>query len=167
MTKAKNIVSRLSGRSHRQCLKDLTMAAEIAYCARPSQPKLSDIITKISIQTGKPEKTIHKSLHRAAEEIWLSGNKQLLEQLYGCPLHTKPTARDLILTIARSMEPFIQYIPWSETPDNRKIVAVDTSINCWLDIITIPEAPLDTTRFLVFLNRVEAPVDAVQELFGK
>lgn len=169
MTRAEEVVKKVSGRDYLNCYPVLVCSVEVAYEYFPKQPRMNIITVEVIARTGMTKATVSKALSRAAMDVWDYGNRKALEEVYGHPLPPdgKPTPRELILKLAQFLEKPAEYRVWREESSGKcGIAATDPVTGKWLAVAPFRVEYCKVEKFVRFLNRIHAPLEDFQSLFS-
>ena len=61
---------------------------------------MSTICAMVQASTGMSVKAISKALSRVTADIWVYGNRDKLQQIYGRPVLEQPTPKELVSVLA-------------------------------------------------------------------
>ncbi len=61
---------------------------------------MSTICAMVQTSTGMSVKAISKALSRVTADIWVYGNQDKLQQIYGRPVLEQPTPKELVSVLA-------------------------------------------------------------------
>ena len=96
-------VERISGRLSRDCYLDLCRMVEAAIPCMPGNFSLEALYPAAQQGSGKGRSALTRSLSRAADDVWLNGDREELARLFQHPLRDKPSPKDLIRALAMSV----------------------------------------------------------------
>lgn len=168
MTRAEEVVKKVSGLDYKTFYPVLCCALEVVTEQIPRQLCMNDIVAKVSVRTGMKPTAVSKAISRATTDIWDNGNRAELEKIYGHSLASdkKPLPRELVLKLAQYMAKPVEYRLWEEGHSGRfGIAAADPVTGHWIAIAPFCPEQLRVEDFICFLNRIHAPLDTFQDLF--
>lgn len=61
---------------------------------------MNTICAMVQTSTGMSVKAISKALSRVTADIWVYGNRDKLQQIYGRPVLEQPTPKELVFVLA-------------------------------------------------------------------
>lgn len=99
-------IQQISGRNNKSCYEEFQCAVEITMELLPQRPLMKQVQFEIQARmklTIKPS-SIARVLSRTAEDIWLYGDRNMLEQIYMRPLIEQPSAKSMIITLAKHVK---------------------------------------------------------------
>lgn len=102
MDEIKSVVSCISGHRSQKCYEVLFFAVWVACEHQPREPSMNFIVAETcKLLGGRSSKASSKALSRAARDIWDFGDRRELEKIYGRPVPSPPTPRELVLQISQ------------------------------------------------------------------
>ena len=101
MKQIMRIVNEISGRRNRACYSILGLAIQAAVTYLPVEQSMKRICADVGSTLGKKPETISKALSRAAEDIWLYGDHQRLEEVCFRHVVEPLPAKELINRLAQ------------------------------------------------------------------
>ena len=160
-----DLIDKIRGGEHKKCYMDLDRAVDIM--AKSNDPDLSikEIADQIAEVTGVRRSAVLKSLSRAVEDIWNHGDLETLKGLYEFNLKEKPTPKELVSRLAAYQKCAVEYQISMDVNDNYCLVAWNPVTKRVSRLIPLGDTKLEMEKLLYFMNRIQAPIDAVEDLF--
>lgn len=159
------VVAKIRGREGRKCYMDLERAVDIVAASNDLDLSMKEIADQIAEVTGVGRSGVMKSLSRAVEDIWENGDREALNSLYEYRLREKPTPKELIRRLATYRNRMVEYQIGVDQKGRYCLIAGNPVTKGIYRLIYLRDTTLTMERILCFLNRIQAPVEAVQQLF--
>ncbi len=115
----REMLYKLKGRPHKRCYLDLELALEIVCSSGRLDFTMNEVADLVGERLGKERSSVLKSLSRAVEDIWDSGEREALQCLYESPLKEKPTPKEFIV---RVVDCWFREEEWNKNPDGATTV---------------------------------------------
>ena len=96
-------VGRIAGRQYRECYRDLCAMVEAAIPCMPGTFALEGLYPAVQAAAGRLSEVLAKSVSRAAEDIWVNGDREELRRLLNHTPRYKPAPKELIQALALSV----------------------------------------------------------------
>lgn len=165
MAGSEDIVFEISGKAYMSCYQDLRHAVEITHEHLPAQISMGELTGAVvpRLQSKKTADSVARALARAAEDAWDNGGRYILENKYG--FRCKPTPKELILKLARTMKPSVEYRLWKEDHSGTYgIIASTTDENHWMAVAPFLRDENKALAVTRVLNQSEVSFEQFREL---
>ena len=165
MAGSEDIVFEISGNAHMKCYQDLRLAVEITHGYLPVQPSMKELTAEIvpQLKAKKSADSVARALARAAEDAWDNGDRYILENKYG--FRCKPTPKELILKLARTMKPSMEYRLWREDASGAYgIIASTPDGDHWMAVAPFLRDEAKALAVIRVLNQSEVSFEQFREL---
>lgn len=168
MSRSEELIKKVSGADCEGCYEVLRQAVDVAYENLPRRLPMHKLVSAVMDRTGSGPTAVPKALSRAGIEIWESGDRNFLEEVFEHRLakEQKPMPRELIWQLANYLHKPVTYQMWKEEDSGKYcIAAVDPVTGQWLTVVPFRAEQLQLETFIDFLNGVHAPLESFQALF--
>ena len=102
MSRSEELIKKVSGADCEGCYEVLRQAVDVAYENLPRRLPMHKLVSAVMDRTGSGPTAVPKALSRAGIEIWESGDRNFLEEVFEHRLakEQKPMPRELIWQLA-------------------------------------------------------------------
>lgn len=106
MNNLSKTILQISGRNNKSCYDELECAVAVTMEVLPQRPMMKYIQLEVRRRMELPIKasSVGRLLSRAAEDIWIYGDRRKLESIFRRPLLEQPSAKSMIITIAKHVK---------------------------------------------------------------